>query len=648
MSPQPPHGPPHAVAGRSGAAAPRRARLRASLLVPLLAVLVSTGCTTLGGPAPADSAGPPGTTDMSGVAGSGQATATPLGVVVEIDAPPPLKTLLERHLDIVRLGRIAREEVDDSEWSRLIEATPAQVKELLQTEGYFAPTVTLERQALRQAGAADRVTLRVTPGPRARVSRVTLAVEGALDRDAASGDPEAVAALERWRKAWPLPAGSEFRNPGWNQAKTDALSKLRAAGYATATWSGTAADIDLVRNEVRLFLVIDSGPLFRLGEFHIDGLVTHDAETVRHIANVPRGAPITERFLLDYQERLVKSRLFESVNVLLEPDPATADAAAVSVRLREAPQQAYTFGVGVSANTGLRVSLDHVHRRVFDWPAMAYNSFEFAQLRRAWEGEISSHPGEKLYRYLVGGAIEWLQSDSDVVQSQRLRAGRARDTSRFEQLSFVEIERSERETDVERTSTTAISANVHGVWRKVDSVILPTEGFTFAGEGGFGRSRGTASETGWFTRAYGRLTGYLPFAGWYGQARFEIGKVFLDPAVLAPESQRWRAGGDDSVRGYQYRSLGPLDPNGDVESGNVIMTTSLELARPFSANLPSVLGAVFVDAGNAANSFSGLKLALGYGVGVRWRSPVGPLRVDIAYGEEERRWRLHFSVGIVY
>jgi translocation and assembly module TamA len=118
--------------------------------------------------------------------------------------------------------------------------------------------------------------------------------------------------------------------------------------------------------------------------------------------------------------------------------------------------------------------------------------------------------------------------------------------------------------------------------------------------------------------------------------------------VLAPESQRWRAGGDDSVRGYAYRSLGPLDANGNVDSGNVILTTSLELARPFSADLPSVWGAVFVDAGNAADSFSGMKLALGYGVGVRWRSPVGPLRLDVAYGEEERRWRLHFSVGIVY
>jgi translocation and assembly module TamA len=578
------------------------------------------------------------------------AIATPtLGVRVVIDAPPELRTLLERHLDVVRLGRIAREDIDDSEWSRLIDAAPIQVRELLLTEGYFAPTVTLERRPGRLSGEPDEIVLNVEPGARARIGRVTLVVEGELDREAAAGESHAVTTLERWRSAWSMPPGSEFRNPAWSQAKVAALSRLRAAGYATATWSGTAADVDVTRNEVRLFLVADSGPLFRVGEYQIDGLVSHEAETVGHLANVPRGTPITEQFLLDFQERIVKSRLFETVNVLLEPDVATAGEAAVAVRLREAPQQTYTFGVGVSANTGFRVSLDHVYRRVFGLPALADNKFEWAQKRRAWDGEISTHPGEKLYRYLAGGSIEWLEGTDDIVLSQRLRAGRTRDATRLEQLVFAEVERSERKTEIDRVSTVAVSANYHAVVRRVDSVLLPTEGFTLAGQVGLGRSRGTDSDEGWFSRAYARFTGYLPFGGsWYGQGRLELGQVFVGPNVLAPESQRWRAGGDDSVRGYGYRSLGPRDANGNVDSGNVIVTTSLEVARPVSANLPSVWGAAFVDAGNAADSASGLKLALGYGVGVRWRSPVGPLRLDIAYGEEERRWRLHFSVGIVY
>ena len=141
---------------------------------------------------------------------------------------------------------------------------------------------------------------------------------------------------------------------------------------------------------------------------------------------------------------------------------------------------------------------------------------------------------------------------------------------------------------------------------------------------------------------------YLPIGrAWYGQLRLELGQVFRNDAVAVPESQLFRAGGDDSVRGYSYRSLGPL-VDGVVSGGNTLFTGSVELARPFTASLPSLWGAVFVDAGNAADDWGTLSPALGAGIGLRWRSPAGPLRLDWAYGREVRKSRLHFSVGIAF
>ncbi|MBK7061025.1 MAG: BamA/TamA family outer membrane protein [Rubrivivax sp.] len=93
--------------------------------------------------------------------------------------------------------------------------------------------------------------------------------------------------------------------------------------------------------------------------------------------------------------------------------------------------------------------------------------------------------------------------------------------------------------------------------------------------------------------------------------------------MAAPDSQLFRAGGDDSVRGYAYRSLGPLN-DGVVGSGSSLATGSIELARPIMASMPSLWGAMFVDAGNAANDFGSLKPVLGDGVGVRWRSREAP------------------------
>jgi translocation and assembly module TamA len=177
-------------------------------------------------------------------------------------------------------------------------------------------------------------------------------------------------------------------------------------------------------------------------------------------------------------------------------------------------------------------------------------------------------------------------------------------------------------------------------------VVLPTQGYTLALQAGAGRSHGTDAETGFFGRGYARLTAYQPLgASWYGQGRIEVGQVLRKSGVGAPDSQLFRAGGDDSVRGYGYRELGPI-VEGSVSSGGALGTLSLEVARPLSTSLPSLWGALFVDAGRAAATFGDFKPAIGVGFGVRWRSPVGPLKLDLARANELRRWRLHFSIGI--
>ena len=630
--------------------------------VALLALLLS-GCALLPStPALGTPPGtPPGTplgtptgtligpgADTPGAARDANAPAA-LSVAVDVAGRKDLQQLLERHLDLVRLGSIAKGEVDETEWSRLTEAAPAQVRELLETEGFFSAQVTVRRQAGAGAAGADLLTLTVEPGAQVRVGRVTIDVEGELERSASTGDAAAIEAIEALRRSWGMPEGSRFRNPVWSDAKTTTLTRLRAAGYANAVWTGTAAAVDVPTQLVRVFAVIDSGPLYRLGNLQVSGLVAHDAETVRNLANVRTGAPVTETLLLDFQDRLQKSGLFDNVTVTLDTDPAQAGQANVIVALREAPLQVYTFGVGFSANNGPRASVEHVFRRVFGLAASARNKVEWGDKRQAWEGDITAHAGPGLYRNLVGGAVENLKNVADSVLSQRLRVGRTQDTQRLERLFFAEAERSVRTPDNGNAiGSVALSGNFHGGWRDLDSVLLPTRGATLAIQLGVGRSHSTDAPTGNFIRSHGRLTGYMPLGqAWYGQARVELGQVFVARNVVIPDSKLFRAGGDDSVRGYAYRSLGPL-VDGAVGGGKSVVIGSLEVARPISNALPSVWGAVFVDAGNAANSISELKPAVGVGVGVRWRSPVGPLRLDWAYGTETRSGRFHFSVGIAF
>lgn len=565
------------------------------------------------------------------------------GYRVEIDAPAELGKLLETYLDIERFrGAASAEQFSAAELDRLIAAAPAQARSLLETEGYFSPQVSVRRDA------ADASLVRVTvePGPRARIGDVTIEVQGDLQSDARAGDQDAIETIESLRRSWRLPAGEAFRQAAWSDAKNALLARLRAAGYATATWSGTTARVDTESDRVRLFVVAESGPLFRTGELRIEGLQYFDERAVRRLADFEPGAPATEQRLLDFQERLLTAGLFESAVVEFTPDAAQAAAVPINVRLREQPRHTLTTGVGISANTGPRVLLEHTGRKLFGLYATVVNKFEIGRDRRAWTGEIVSHPLPDQYRNLLAGDFERLESTGEVRTTWSARVGRRLEGVRISRLYYGEVLSSELVNAAGQQRGVATWANYQWNWRDVDSVILPTRGVTLTAQSGGGWTHNDVLDDGPFGRAWGRLTGYLPMGEtWHAEARLELGQVFARDNVGLPDPLLFRAGGDGSVRGYDYRSLGPV-VDGVITSGRAIMTTSVEVARPFTTKLPTLWGAAFIDAGQAADNFKSLDPVVGYGVGVRYRSPVGPLRVDIAYGQEVKRWRLHLSVGI--
>jgi len=606
-----------------------------SRLLLLVATLGSGGCALLGGP--------------NQVSADPVAAAGPPALEMEFDAPADLRVLLERHLDLARLATVARgERLGEGELSRLIDAAPAQARELLQTEGYFEPELQIQRRAAESPDGPPRLRLQLQPGPRTTIAQVDLRLSGSWEDAAKAGREDAVEVLQGLRQHWPLRTGEPFRNSAWADAKASSLARLRASGHLSASWGSTRAEIDPTERQARLSLAADPGPLFRSGELRVEGLRLHDQQTVGHLANFGPGTPLTETMLLDFQDRLQKSGLFERATVAVDATAEQAAAAPVSVQGEESPRQQLVLGLGVSANTGPRATVEHVDRRLFGRAATSRNKVEWGAARQAWDGELSTHTGPQLYRWLAGGTVERLKTDTDVVLTQRLRGGRAQDSPRIERFQFIEVDRSARKTESESSSSVAVSANHHWAWRNVDNPVLPTSGLTANLQAGLGHAHDSTGLNGAFGRVWGRVTGYLPLGSkWYAQARLEAGQVLTPAGLDVPDTLRFRAGGDDSVRGYAYRSLGPSS-GGTVDSGKVVLTTSVEVARPLSDKLPQFWGAVFVDAGQAADRFADLRPVVGAGIGLRWRSPVGPLRLDWAYGEAVRSSRLHFSVGISF
>ncbi|MFZ2652943.1 MAG: BamA/TamA family outer membrane protein [Burkholderiaceae bacterium] len=564
---------------------------------------------------------------------------------LEIDAPEALRALLLAYLDLARFQNAGEaDSVTGAELDRLVAAAPAQARALLETEGYFAATVTAQRRADTQA--LPLVHIEVNPGPRVTVTQWTLDALGELQQRVEANDTLARTTFEALRRHWPLQIGAAFRQSSWAAAKNETLARLRANGYPSAVWLDTDAAIDVSRAAATLRATLSSGPLFHLGALRIEGLSRYDESSVRNLAEFGEGAAHSEQTLLEFQERLVKTGLFEGVSVEIDPDPAQAAAAPVQVRLRELELQQATVGVGYSDNTGQRITFEHLHRRPMGFNVIAKNKLELGREARSWTGELTTHTLPGLYRNLLAGAYEKLEAAGELRTSWRWRAGRAYDSQRLERVVYGEWLGSELVNAAGSAQGDAYSINFGGVFRSLDSVMLPTDGYTASGQLGGGWSRSSAAESGPFTRTSLRLTGYAPLrSNWYGTGRIELGHLNAASSTGLPDPLLFRAGGDDSVRGYAYRTLGPIK-NGVVTSGRALMTASAEIARPFSPRLASLWWAAFVDAGNAADHFDTLKPAVGYGLGLRWRSPVGPLRVDWAYGVEVHKARLHLSVGI--
>jgi translocation and assembly module TamA len=641
------------MTGARAAAARVRARFAASLL---LSGLLLTGCGSLSFLTPPPEKAPSGAES----AASAPAINTDRAEYrIDVQAPDALRGMLLNYLDLARFQDApATERITSAELARLERAAPAQARGLLETEGYFNADV----KVTRETGPNGLPLLRVSvdPGPRTTVASFKIDADfGSADaKDDANDEAARAAELAALRESWPLKPGTPFRQSLWADAKNATLARLHADGYAAASWRDTAATVDAANNAATLALVAETGPRYRLGEIRIEGLSRYQADAVRRLATFQPGQPYTEKELLDFQERLQKVGLFEGASVELDPNPATHDAAPVLVHVKELPLQQATVGVGYSANVGPRVSLEHYHRRLFrfggtDW--VAKNKFELGPLLKSWEGQLTSHPLPDLYRNLIAGTASQLHTDDQTQTSWSARVGRTQESPRFERLHYIELTHARVDSAALVSSAEAVTANWQWIRRDLDSVLLPTRGNTLSLQGAVGYGRGTQTVLGVtddgrgpFVRAYARYTWYRPFGkDWYATLRVEGGEVFTKQVLGVPDTLLFRAGGDDSVRGYGYRTLGPV-VSGVVTSGRTLLTGSAEIARPISPKYPAFWWAAFIDAGNAADRWQQLHPAVGYGVGLRWRSPVGPLRVDLAYGQQVRQFRVHLSVGIAF
>lgn len=615
-----------------------------ALTALLVACTLATGCATSGQSAidssPASS-GSLATTDA----------AEARTFEVDIRAPDKIGDYLERHLDLMRYRALA--DLDDTELDRLVLAADADARQLLGTLGYFSPEISIERDnAVAGTGATRVVRMAVQPGPPTLVRSVELSFSGAIAHDAA-------ATVQRMaiQDGWTLPAGKPFTQQDWDDAKTQSLRLLAAKRYPLGRIASSRAEIDPRQQTARLSVGLDSGPAFRLGGMQVNGLQRYEPQQVERIARLEPGSEYDQSALLEAQQRLQDSGFFNSV--VLEIDPqGDPQAVPVIATVREAKRSNIQLGVGVSTDSGVRLSAEHTNHQMplLGWRAVSKLLLD--NQTRSVQSEWTAPRDDDLWQWQVFGGIKNEDAANVKVRSQQLRAGRLQLGEAIDRNYYLQYDRATTTGTGISESAQSISANYAWTRRRFDSLPYPSSGYGLQAELGGGYTLGSQREP--FVR--GRL-GWLSVWSLAGsedrQTRARAGRIALraqagavlarDRAIL-PSTQLFLAGGDATVRGYSFNSIGAAEANGIITPGRYLAVASVEWQRPILIDgRPSEWeSTVFIDAGAVADKPSEFKAKVGVGAGVRYRSPVGPLQLDLAYGLATRNLRLHLSVGFTF
>ncbi len=542
--------------------------------------------------------------------------------------PEPVLDMLNTHARSLQL----REPLDDERAERrTLRRVRREMTELLATEGWFSPSFDIV--------AGDPPVLRIEAGARTRVSSVSIVFDGDLAGD---GD-ERAARRAALRAGWRLAEGKPFRQADWSAAKQTLLEDLTARDYAAAVLGDSRAEVDPESAKVDLSVRLDSGPAFRFGDIEATGLALHDLDLVRRYSTIKPGDPYSTEAVLAFERALLSSPYFGSVQILADVDPARADATPVRVAVTEASSRRLSFGAGLSSNTGYRGEVGWSDNNLFKRSWLLNSAVRLEQLRQIAFADVMLPPHADGYRDSFGVLAE--NADIQDLITRRVGAGivRARVKGDIEIRHSLNLQREQREIDGFVQSTQqSLALNTSWTWRRVDDLFNPREGWVLNAQVG-GGVKGLLSDAN-FLRGYLKGQWFVP-VGRRDQLilRGEFGLTGGVTDAL-PQDFLFRTGGSTTVRGYDYLELGVRQGNAIV-GGRALGVASVEYVHWTSDTWGA---AVFVDAGDAADTREDFKPAFGAGAGVRWRSPAGPIAFDLAYGERERQWRPHFSLAIAF
>jgi translocation and assembly module TamA len=436
-----------------------------------------------------------------------------------------------------------------------------------------------------------------------------------------------------------LRTGDILHHGRYDEVKQALIDEATRMGYFDARFLRSEVLVHPEENAADIFLSLKSGPRYRINRINVnqDSL---RPELVKAYVKLNEGDWYTARAVNQTYENLSSSGYFS--RVLVQPDLETRNHGALDIKvdLEPADRRIIETGVGYATDTGPRLRGDLKYKRLNSRGHRSDTSLLLSPVQSDLSTNYAVPYGDPTYQWLVYSAgIAFL--DTDTSKSRKYALGARRASRRFgDWTESLFVEARYEDFEVGSQNDTSRLVLLGSTWSRIKSAgglrARSGERFNLGIRGG---ATALGSDT-----DFVQFTAEAKAVRSVGRARFiarlDAGTTVKDSLEDLPPSIRFFAGGDSSVRGYDFETLGP-EKNGEVVGGSHLLTGTLELDWRAWKNWAV---AVFADSGSAFNDEP--DFSTGIGAGVRWFSPVGPVRVDFAHPlDAERSLRVHISLG---
>jgi len=535
--------------------------------------------------------------------------------------------------DNVRLMlSMEKEKCAAPEWKirDLYEKADQEIDQGLRALGYYHAVI---KKSLAFGKACWRADFDINPGPRVYVNDVSISLTGA-----AHDDPE----FQKLRKKLLKTTGSPLDHGQYEKMKSRIESLALERGYLQGTFTEKKLLIDKQLNKAQIKLVFAAGKRMVFGKVVVEQDIL-DPELVEKYISIKSGDFYTSEQLAKTHNNLSKSGYFEIVDVHTDTENVDQQVP-VTIKLQPRKKHHYAFGVGFDTDIGPLVSAAYDNRRLNRLGHFLTSELDLSPVLSTAGVEYNvplNNPVSDVFSF--GGGLKREDTDSFDTLSAKL-SGRVKHAldSGWKQTLFLDLDYEDFTIGSTRTKTLLLVPG--GSWYKSvsNNPLRPSKGYRakFDVSGSYQNPLSDVS----FLQGVLSAVWMHPLP-WNSKfiGRTDLGATLVDQFDQLPTSYRFYAGGINSIRGYAYKELGPKDSEGNVVGGKFLTVLSLEFEK---AVFDDWGVSAFVDSGDAFNPDS-ILLKTGVGLGVRWYSPFGPVRLDFAVplNEADSSFQIHFAAG---